>query len=378
MKQVPLPAPPLPQGRSLSEGLRAPELRFRVDELGTEVVIAPRSLVQVGPRLRSALPHAAAAAVLADANVRDPADRVVGALEAAGFRVTRLDLPAGERAKTLEAVKDVWHGLLDADIGRSDVVIAVGGGALLDAAGFAAATFRRGIALVNVPTTVLAMADAALGGKVAVDLAGAKNQVGAFHPATLVIVDPETLASLPSEEIRAGLAEVLKAAVLGSPEALAVLEEGDPWGGSALAWLIEEALRVKAGYVAADPHDHGARQALNLGHTFGHALESASGFSLRHGEAVAVGLVAAARLGQDLGLTPPDLTDRIVRSVEGLGLPLAPPPELDPARILEAIAADKKRRAGRAVFVVPTGAGAVLVEGLEPQRAVEALGVVVR
>ena len=231
---------------------------------------------------------------------------------------------------------------------------------------------------MNVPTTVLAMADAALGGKVAVDLAGAKNQVGAFHPATLVIVDPETLASLPSEEIRAGLAEVLKAAVLGSPEALAVLEEGDPSGGPALAWLIEEALRVKAGYVAADPHDHGARQALNLGHTFGHALESASGFSLRHGEAVAVGLVAAARLGQDLGLTPPDLTDRIVRSVDGLGLPLAPPPELDPARILEAIAADKKRRAGRAVFVVPTGAGAVLVEGLEPQRAVEALGVVVR
>ena len=245
--------------------------------------------------------------------------------------------------------------------------MAIGGGAVLDAAGFCAATYARGIALVNVPTTLLSMVDASLGGKVAIDHAGAKNLVGSFHPPRLVLADPAVLASLPERELRTGLAEVVKAGILASPLLLDVLETEDPT--AILEWIVEQSVRIKAGYVAADPRDAGVRRSLNLGHTFAHAIESASDYAVSHGEAVASGLVAAARLGTHHGITDPAVEERTLSILEHLGLPTSPPAGLDTDRMLSAIAADKKRRSGKAVFVVPAPGGAALLEGLDPAEA---------
>jgi 3-dehydroquinate synthetase len=251
------------------------------------------------------------------------------------------------------------------------VVVAVGGGAVLDVAGLAAATYARGVALVNVPTTLLAMVDAGLGGKVAIDHGAAKNLVGAFHPPRLVLADPAVLRSLPDRELRSGFAEIVKAAVLASPLLLDVLEREDV--GDRLEWVVEQAVRVKAGYVAADSRDRGLRRSLNLGHTFAHAIEAASEYRVSHGEAVACGLIAAARLGAHHGVTDPRLEGRLHAILERLGLPTLAPEQLDRARLLEAIAADKKRRSGHAAFVVPASGGAALLEGVDPAEAMSCL-----
>jgi 3-dehydroquinate synthase len=306
-----------------------------------------------------------------DPNAGDAAEAVADSISSAGLTVVRLTLPPGEDAKSLTALGDLLTGLREQGIEPTDVVVSVGGGAALDAGGFAAATYARGISLVNVPTTLLAMVDASLGGKVAIDHAGAKNLVGSFHPPALVIADPAVLATLPDRELRTGFAEIVKAAVLASPLLLDFLEDQDPM--TVLEWLVEQGVRIKAGYVAADPRDRGVRHSLNLGHTFAHAIESASGYEVSHGEAVSIGLVAAARLGASHGVTDPG-TEQALRSVlEKLGLPVAPPPGLDQDALVDAMAADKKRRSGSAVFVAPAPGGAALLEGIEPREAVSFL-----
>jgi len=190
------------------------------------------------------------------------------------------------------------------------------------------------------------------------------------------VTDPTTLASLPAATLRAGLAEVVKAAVLASPLVLDALEnasssfeEAPAW----LEWMIVQSVRIKAGYVAEDPRDRGLRHALNLGHTFAHALEAASWYELPHGEAVSIGLVAAARLGVEVGSTPSGLPQRLSDLLSRLGLPTETPQGLDPAAILTAMTADKKRRSGRAVFVTPAPGGAELVEDVPPRLAITAL-----
>ncbi|MGH2691516.1 MAG: 3-dehydroquinate synthase, partial [Actinomycetota bacterium] len=206
------------------------------------------------------------------------------------------------------------------------------------------------------------------GGKVAIDHAGAKNLVGSFHPPSLVLADPTTLQTLPERELRTGFAEIVKAAVLASPLLFDFLENEDPMGQ--LEWVIEQAVRIKAGYVAADPRDRGVRRSLNLGHTFAHAIESATAHDISHGEAVAIGLVAAARLGAEHGGTAPELEERIRSTLERLGLPVALPSGLDPDALVGAMAADKKRRSGSAIFVTPGPGGATLVEGIDPKEAI--------
>jgi 3-dehydroquinate synthase len=179
------------------------------------------------------------------------------------------------------------------------------------------------------------------------------------------------LGTLPERELRTGLAEVVKAAILASPLLLDVLETEDPT--ARLEWIVEQAVRIKAGYVAADPRDHGVRRSLNLGHTFAHALESASDHGVSHGEAVASGLVAAARLGAVHGVTDPALEERIRSILKRLDLPTGRPGGIDNDRMLGAMAADKKRRSGESVFVVPSPVGAALLEGLDPAEALTAL-----
>ncbi|MGH2664118.1 MAG: bifunctional shikimate kinase/3-dehydroquinate synthase [Actinomycetota bacterium] len=335
----------------------------------SEVVVGAGVLATVGRRTTSLVLDARRAAVVADPAVIAAAEAVTDALSAAGLHVLRIEVPSGEPAKSVEVVSGLWSSFRESGLDPGDVVVAVGGGATLDAAGFAAATYTRGVALVNVPTTLLAMADAAIGGKVAIDHAGAKNTVGAFHHPRLVIADPDLLATL-APVLAGGMAEVVKAAVLASPLVLEHLER-DPDAGH--GWIVEQAVRIKAAYVAADPFDRGLRWSLNLGHTFGHAIEAASGYRVSHGDAVAAGLVAAARLGATLGTTDPNLAERLAVLVERFGLPSTPPDGLDREDLLRAMAADKKRRGGRAAFVVPAPGGAELVEGLDPREAIAAL-----
>ena len=344
------------------------------------VVVGAGVLGTAGREVAAAFPEVRAAAVVADAAVEETAgDRVAGALEDAGIEVVaRLTLPPGEPAKSVEVAAGLWTRFAEARLDRGDAVVAVGGGAALDVAGFAAATYARGLPLVNVPTTLLAMVDAAAGGKVAIDHTGVKNLVGTFHHPRLVLTDPTVLRSLPARVLRSGLAEAVKAVLLAAPLALAEIGSLDLDGPPdepfpRIDWVIEQAVRIKAAYVGDDPEDRGPRQALNLGHTFAHAIESATGHGVPHGEAVAIGLVAACRLGEGLMVTPEGTGDRVRATLERLGLPTDPPAGMDAERVLSLMLADKKRRAGRSVVVVPAEGGAALVEGLEPEDLMGAL-----
>lgn len=303
--------------------------------------------------------------------------RVTDVLRAGGIATgARYLLPAGEAAKSLSCLADLWTWFRAEGLDRTGVVVAVGGGATLDVAGFAAATYARGVPLVNVPTTLLACVDASLGGKVAIDHDDVKNLVGSFHDPTLVVADTSTLASLPGRVFRAGLAECVKAAVLASPAMLEVLA-GTPVGDGLpvpVEWIVEQSVRIKAAYVAADPGDRLLRQSLNLGHTFAHAIEAATDYAVPHGEAVAVGLVAAARLGAEVGCTAPDLPESVQSTLERLGLPVRAPAGLSQQRLRAAVAGDKKRRSGRPVLVVPAAGGAELVEGLTAEDVLGRLG----
>ncbi|MHB1527131.1 MAG: bifunctional shikimate kinase/3-dehydroquinate synthase [Candidatus Dormibacteria bacterium] len=340
------------------------------------VVVGRSALLGLGASLGAEMPTASRVVLIADSKVADTAGTAAAAaLRQQGLKVARLAVPAGEAAKRIEVVAWLWERLAGLGADRHDVVVAVGGGGALDAIGFAAATFARGLPLVNVPTTLLAMADAAIGGKVAIDHAGTKNSVGSFHQPRLVVADPEVLATLPDQILRQGVPEIVKSGVLGSPLMLELSRQylGDgshrDW-----SWLVEQSVRIKAGYVAADSADLGPRQALNLGHTFAHGLEAASAYTLSHGEAVAVGLVAAADLGHRLGISPEPLSSELAELLAAFGLPCRIPSGLDPARIRQAIAGDKKRRAGRSVFVIPRrDGGAHLVAGLDTDWALRSL-----
>jgi shikimate kinase/3-dehydroquinate synthase len=334
----------------------------------TDVRIGRGALEELPGRLTEAFPRATMAVILADPNAGATSRRAVELAAAAGLEPHRLDLPSGEATKTTRVIEGVWRGLLDLRLTRADPVIAVGGGATLDAAGFAAATFLRGVPTVLVPTTLLAMVDACLGGKVAVNFGGAKNAVGAFHPPRLVAADPVTLEGAPADVLRTGKAEVVKAGVLASPLLLDTLAADPP-----LDWVVEQALRIKAAYVLVDPHDHGVRRALNLGHTFAHAIESASGYAVAHGEAVAAGLIAAAHLGEQIGITPGGTRHRLAGVLDALALPTRPPASVDRGALARAMLADKKRRGPGVAFVIPTGDGADLVEDVDVDAALDAL-----
>jgi 3-dehydroquinate synthase len=301
------------------------------------------------------LPGAEAAAVVSSPPVAAAAGRAGKALARRGLAVHQLEVPVGEEAKRLAVVAGLYERLAEIPARRADPVVAVGGGATTDVAGFAAATWLRGVPLVNVPTTVLGMVDAAVGGKTGVDLEAGKNLVGSFHQPVAVVADLDTLAGLPTAEVRSGLAEVAKAGLAGDPALAEALARsagpalaGDP---AALAPLVEGAVRVKAAVVGADEHEDGGeggvgRLLLNYGHTLGHALERLAGYrGLRHGEAVALGMVFAARVAEAIGLARPGLADGHVELLAALGLPVGGV-SLDPDQVLAAMATDKKQRKG--------------------------------
>jgi 3-dehydroquinate synthase len=276
----------------------------------------------------------------------------------------------GEQAKRWQVLEQVFDGLLAARLGRDGVIVALGGGVVGDLAGFAAAVYQRGIGFLQVPTTLLAQVDSSVGGKTAINHALGKNMIGAFHQPRAVIADVATLDTLPDRELRAGLAEVIKhgaaldAAFFAWLEANidALLERER----SALAHAVRRSCELKAALVAEDEREAGARALLNFGHTFGHAIETASGYGAwLHGEAVAAGMVMAAELSARAGLLPASDSARLRALIARAGLPVAPPP-IEPARWLELMALDKKSAQGRMRFVLLDALGsAALRSGIE-------------
>jgi len=304
--------------------------------------------------------------------VRARANAVAKALGASGAAVSgSVAIPAGEARKRLRAVERLYQAFHDLGADRRSVIIAVGGGTLTDVAGFAAATYLRGTRWLPVATTVLGMADAAIGGKTGVDFGGRKNLVGAFWQPVAAIGDLRALRTLPPAGRATGLAEVIKCAVIADPALLDLL---GAWDVGALtpdraAWqrAIAGAARVKARIVAADPHERGERALLNFGHTIGHAVEAASGFAVGHGDAVAAGMRAEGLIAQARGWWPKSDHARLLAALESARLPLYVPGVAEDA-IWEALRADKKRIAGTARFVLPVRMGEVR-HGLEVEEA---------
>jgi 3-dehydroquinate synthase len=289
---------------------------------------------------------------------------LVRSLESAGFSARPVLFPPGEQHKNLETVQFLWESFLAAGLDRGSTVVALGGGVVGDLAGYAAASYLRGVPWVVVPTTLLAMVDAGLGGKTGVDLPQGKNLVGAFHPPRLVLADPGVLETLPEAELCAALAEVVKSGLVGDPLLFSLCSRGLSAVLENLDEILRRAAAVKIEIIEADPFEGGLRAVLNLGHTIGHAVEQASAFRLRHGEAVAIGLFQEARLSERLGLAQPGLAGEIQDTLLGLGLPVEIPQDLDRGAILAALRFDKKRRDGRVRFALPVRPGEVR-HGLE-------------
>jgi 3-dehydroquinate synthase len=298
-------------------------------------------------------------ALLTDTNVRPLPTRwgvPLPAVEA------ELAIPAGEASKTRERWSELSDALLARRLGRDTALVLLGGGVVGDLGGFVAATYLRGIPYVQVPTTLLAMLDASVGGKTAVDTPHGKNLIGAFHPPAAVIVDPRVLATLPEREFRSGLAEAVKHGLIADRAyfdwivaSAAAIGARDP---DTLAQLVRRSVEIKAAVVSEDERETGRRAILNAGHTIAHALEQASGYALAHGEAVAIGLVTECRLAESLGLAEPGIAAAVAGLLERLGLPTALP-GFSPDRLLEAMAADKKNRGARIRFALPVSIGAM-------------------
>lgn len=299
-------------------------------------------------------------------------DKVLSALKA-DFDAHLVQMPAGEAHKTLSSVNLFIEGFLDAGLDRSGWVLALGGGVVGDTAGFAASIYMRGVTLVQAPTTLLAMADASIGGKVGVDHPRGKNLLGAFKQPRMVLADLDTLATLPREQIACGMAEIIKAGIIADP-ALFALIEATPPGELDYSQALLRAITVKRDIVERDPYEAGDRALLNLGHTFGHAFEKCSGYARPHGYAVAQGMVVAARLADSLGMCEPLLEWRVRNVLEKWALPTRwGPPDLVGSdagdRVWQAMQVDKKRRDGSLPLVLPQAIGKVsLVTGVPEDR----------
>ncbi len=270
-------------------------------------------------------------------------------------------MPDGEEHKTLHSISSLYDQFLAAGLQRQDTILALGGGVTGDAAGFAAATYLRGLGFVQVPTTLLAMVDSSIGGKTGVDLPQGKNLVGAFKQPSLVLIDPKVLRTLPLEELRSGMAEVIKHGVIADPDLLDLVERrtGD-WDfsrdNSGAGTIIAKAIRVKKTIVEADPFEMDNRALLNFGHTLGHALEKLSGYRIRHGEGVSIGMIAAAKISAKMNFCTPGLAARLEKILHSWELPVRIPnyPVED---IVQAMSHDKKKQGDSIRWVLPHAVG---------------------
>jgi 3-dehydroquinate synthase len=337
-----------------------------------DIVIGRDAIASLGKRT-AALRPCAKAFIVTDENVaRHVLPAATAALDGAGITHSRIVVPPGEGSKSFAVFEQVCEAIIAARTERGDLIVALGGGVVGDLAGFAAAVVRRGLDYVQVPTTLLAQVDSSVGGKTAIDSRQGKNLIGAFHQPILVVADTALLDTLPAREFRAGYAEVVKYGLLGDAGFFAWLDAN--WrevfaGGAARDHAIAVSCRAKAAIVARDERETGDRQLLNLGHTFGHALEAACGFSdrLLHGEAIAIGMALAFEFSAGRqGLLPKAEAARVVRHLAAVGLPTkikdiaGVPPSVD--RLMELIGQDKKIKRGQLTFILVRGIGAAFVE----------------
>lgn len=311
-----------------------------------------------------------------DSHARSAAESLAGH----GVETAIVPMDASEDRKSLRSVADLYGAFLDFGLDRAGLVIALGGGIITDTAGFAAATFMRGVPLINVPTTLLGMVDAAIGGKTGVNfpLPGSetlgKNLIGAVHQPAAVLMDVNTLTTLPPRAFRCGLAECIKHALIADPDMLAWMETHvealRPERAGDLVGFIARHVEIKSEVVRRDERESGARMLLNLGHTFAHAIETRPDLGLEHGEAVALGMVAACAAGEQLGVTDPELRTRLCLLLTGLGLPTRlafRPPEDE---VIAAMRSDKKARAGSIRLIIPVDAGVVQVVDDAPEAII--------
>lgn len=325
------------------------------------VVIEPGATSRIVALVDEAAPSHRVA-VITDAHVGPLYAR--RAATAFGDRATVFTIPAGEAAKTRETWSQLTDEMLAAGFARDTTVVAIGGGVVGDVGGFVAATYMRGVKVVQVPTTLLAMIDASIGGKTGVDTLAGKNLVGAFHQPSLVIVDPQTLATLPTNQFRAGLAEALKHGVVANAEYFALIaaaRESTARDDAMLMDVVTESVRIKASIVERDERESGMRKVLNFGHTIGHAIESVSSYRLLHGEAVSIGMVLEANLAERIGVADRGTAAAIHDALTSIGLPTAVP-VLDRDAILHATKSDKKARAGRVEYALPARIGQMAAE----------------
>jgi 3-dehydroquinate synthase len=334
------------------------------------VYVEPGVLARLGELVERHLAHRRVA-LIADERVYDLLR--VGRLAGARWDGPILTFPAGEQSKTRESWSRLTDQLLRLGFGRDSGLIALGGGVAGDLAGFVAATYMRGVPCLQVPTSLLAMLDASVGGKTGVDTAEGKNLIGAFHPPVAVLADPLVLATMPEREYRAGLAEAVKHGLIADREYFGWLEgqvdalaARDP---RALQHLVRRSVEIKAAVVSEDEREAGRRAILNAGHTVAHALERATEFRLPHGEAVGLGLVAEAALATGMGLASPEAGARVAALLEHLGLPTRMAESVAAERVLTAMRSDKKNRAGGIRFALPRGLGTM---GEGPDWTVEA------
>ena len=335
-----------------------------------DIVIGRGQIATLGMRAAELKPGAKAAIVTDDTVAALHLDAAEAALAAGGITASRTIVRAGEATKSFAGFEQVCEALIAARIERGDLVVALGGGVVGDLTGFAAATVRRGLDYVQVPTTLLAQVDSSVGGKTAIDSRQGKNLVGAFHQPILVVADTAVLDTLPLREFRAGYAEIVKYGLLGDPGFFAWLGANVKEvfsGGAAREHAIATSCRMKAAIVARDERETGDRALLNLGHTFGHAFEAAAGFSgrLLHGEAVALGMALAAEFSARLGVLSPDAVALMTRHLADAGLPVRPAdveggaPDAD--RLMELMSQDKKVKRGKLTFILLQDIGAAYI-----------------
>jgi 3-dehydroquinate synthase len=308
-------------------------------------------------------------AIVTDDNVRRQhyADRLQSGLEAAGLHSVLVTITPGEKQKTLRTAELLYNRFFELKLDRHSTVMALGGGVVGDLAGFVASTYMRGIAFLQVPTTLLAQVDSSVGGKTGVDLPQGKNLVGTFYQPRAVFIDPAVLRTLPPREVAAGMAEVIKHGMIADAEFFRYLEshvrELQAQDPATLEYVIQRCCEIKVEVVQRDEHDEGLRGILNFGHTFGHAIEAATGYrTYRHGEAIAIGMVLACDLAVALNMFAPDQGERLRRLFEQFGLPHTLG-RADLSRVMRLLPHDKKSQGGRPKFILPTEIGQVVMRG---------------
>ncbi|HAZ43385.1 MAG TPA: 3-dehydroquinate synthase [Cyanobacteria bacterium UBA11369] len=343
-------------------------ISVNVPQQAYDIAIAPNNLEKLGEMMRSLKLGKKVLLVSNPAIFRHYGEKAIASLNSAEYDVTTCILPAGEQYKTLTAIQKIYNTALENRLERSSTMVALGGGVIGDMTGFAAATWLRGINFIQVPTSLLAMVDAAIGGKTGVNHPKGKNLIGAFYQPKLVLIDPQVLNTLPPREFRAGMAEVIKYGVIWDAELFESLEASkrlDQFryiSQELLQQILNKSCQAKADVVSKDEKESGLRAILNYGHTIGHAVESLTGYKLvNHGEAVAIGMVAAGQLAVHLSMWDKTDAERQDALIKKAGLPTQLPAGLDIEAVIDTLQTDKKVKDGKVRFILPTRIGEVIV-----------------